>query len=116
MIRLDRSKCAVFPLVLKKRWFDMIALGQKKEEYRDCTDYWETRIVNWQKAAEAAGVPRVIEFRLGYATRARRTAFLAGAVEIRDGYRFMHPDWGEPCERHYVLALGERVTLKEEEA
>lgn len=116
MIRLARSKCAVLPLVLKKRWFDMIALGQKKEEYRDCTDYWETRILNWMEGAQLFNLPAVIEFRLGYATRARRTAFLLGEAgpTIRKINRFMHPDWGEPQCAHWVLPLGERVVLKED--
>lgn len=26
-------------LVLKKKWYDMIASGIKKEEYRDATEY-----------------------------------------------------------------------------
>jgi len=116
MITLERSKCSILPLVLKKRWFDMVALGQKKEEYRDCTDYWETRIANWLEGAQLFNLPAVIEFRLGYATRARRTAFLLGGPWpiIRNVNRFMHPDWGEPQERHYVLPLGERVVLQEE--
>lgn len=112
MRRLKRSECAVLHLVLTGRWFDMIATGQKREEYRELSDYWTTRIVNWMKAAEASGLPCVIEFRRGYAARAQRTAFLAGGIGVRAPYRFQHPDWGEPCERHYVLTLGERVVLE----
>jgi hypothetical protein len=112
MKTLDRSKCSILPLVLKKRWFDMVALGQKKEEYRDFTKYWQSRIWNWEKRAVLARIPMVIEFRLGYAAHATRTAFL-----LADGrhwvrfYRFPHPDWGEPQDPHFVLPLGERVKL-----
>lgn len=112
MKTLERSKCAILPLVLKKRWFDMIALGQKKEEYRDVTKYWQTRIHNWHERARMAGMPMVMEFRLGYAARAQRTAFLlAGGFGVRGKFRFPHPDWGEPNEKHFVLPLGERVKL-----
>ena len=33
-------------LVLKRKWWDMIARGEKKEEYREVCEYWETRILN----------------------------------------------------------------------
>lgn len=39
MIEIERSRCAVLPLVLKGKWFDMIARGEKREEYRAVTDY-----------------------------------------------------------------------------
>ena len=32
-------------LPIKKRWFDMILSGEKKEEYRDITPYYETRVI-----------------------------------------------------------------------
>lgn len=34
-------------LTLKKKWFDMIASGEKKEEYREIKPYWITRLVDW---------------------------------------------------------------------
>lgn len=33
-------------LTLKKKWFDMIASGEKKEEYREIKPYWATRFSN----------------------------------------------------------------------
>ena len=30
-------------LPLKKKWFDMIKAGIKKEEYRECSSYWINR-------------------------------------------------------------------------
>lgn len=113
MRRLKRSKCAILPLVLKKRWFDLVATGQKREEYRDHTRYWIVRINNWFKKSEALGFPQVVEFRLGYDARAPRTAFMLDSLLIRAPYRFEHPDWGEPCGEHYVLGLGERVSFVE---
>lgn len=32
-------------LVEKKKWYDMIASGEKKEEYREITSYWVTRLL-----------------------------------------------------------------------
>jgi len=40
-------------LTLKKKWFDMIASGEKKEEYREIKPYWIKRLTNlnlWQFA------------------------------------------------------------------
>lgn len=33
-------------LPITRKWFDMIASGGKKEEYRDLTDYYDTRFSN----------------------------------------------------------------------
>lgn len=33
-------------LPIKKKWFDMILSGEKKEEYREIKPYWETRFTN----------------------------------------------------------------------
>jgi len=35
----------VLHLTLKKKWFDMIASGEKKEEYREIKMYWWNRLV-----------------------------------------------------------------------
>lgn len=36
----------ILHLTLKKKWFDLIALGEKIEEYRERTLYWRKRLVN----------------------------------------------------------------------
>lgn len=36
----------ILRLTLKKKWFDMIASGEKKEEYREIKIYWTNRLVN----------------------------------------------------------------------
>lgn len=41
-------------LLLKHRWFDMIASGRKLEEYRERTDYWTKRI--WERRGEIDSV------------------------------------------------------------
>lgn len=33
-------------LTIKKKWFDMILSGEKKEEYREIKEYYETRFQN----------------------------------------------------------------------
>lgn len=31
-------------LPIKRKWFDMICRGEKREEYREVTEYWRKRI------------------------------------------------------------------------
>lgn len=34
-------------LTLKKKWFDMILSGEKKEEYREVKPYWNKRLLSF---------------------------------------------------------------------
>lgn len=36
----------ILHLTLKKKWFDMILSGEKKEEYREIKPYWDYRLVS----------------------------------------------------------------------
>lgn len=117
-IALSRSECAVLPLVLKGQWYDMIERGEKREEYRAVTTYWRVRLHNWDRGWTAQGAP-VVEFRRGYAKDAPRMAFWCLGMETASGmlsYAYSeeqwHPEWGEPTEPHFVIALGGRVELR----
>lgn len=114
MRTLRRSECSILPLVLKGRWYDMIAIGEKREEYREARPYWITRIRNWYDRAITRPGIKVIAFSRGY--REATMFFVAhvwpyyGCVASRD---YPHPEWGEPQTPHYVLALDERVELED---
>lgn len=43
-------------LHLKKKWFDMIKFGEKKEEYREITDYYRSRIFDGWDRVQAGGL------------------------------------------------------------
>lgn len=102
--------CAVLTLVLKGKWYDMIASGAKWEEYRLFKLYWHTRIANWRSKNMAC----VVEFRRGYAKNAPRMSFLVVSVDRRiscSGHP-KHPEWGEPkFVPYYAIELGKRVEL-----
>ena len=106
MLTLKRGECAILPLVLKRKWFDMIARGEKREEYRACTPYWAIRLSNWDNTDATA---HVVEFRLGYRSDAPRQAYICNIYTSTDEAR--HPEWGEPNTPHYRLRLGELVML-----
>ena len=120
MRRLKRSECCILPLVLKRKWYEMIDSGDKKEEYRDFTFYWQRRLHNWIDRQNGVTVP-VIEFRLGYASDAPRMAFLSNGPVGVNGFVMSYclraaavfPQWGEPNVTHYVIPLGERIILED---
>ena len=117
MIKLKRSQCSILPLVLKGKWYDMIATGEKKEEYRADSEYWRIRFYNWDMAFNGRNTP-VVEFRRGYSKDAPRMAFWTFGIETVSGLRpyarkvgARHPEWGEPKEPHLFVKLGGRVQL-----
>jgi len=121
MDKLRRDKCAILSLVLTGKWYDMIAQGGKREEYRLATKYWRTRFHNWNSRTTEERPP-VVEFRLGYASDAPRMAYWCMGLETATGmkpYAFVdnpsgkrhHPEWGEPNEPHFFIELGGSVDL-----
>ena len=48
-------------LPIKKKWFDMIKSGEKKEEYREIKPYYDSRFKNYNWA-----YPFEVMFRNGY--------------------------------------------------
>ena len=110
MTNLERSRCSVLPLVLKGKWFDMIASGEKREEYRSW-DVWCKRISNWlHKFNQNPHVSHlVVAFQRGY--RKPSMWFEVSCVVSERVERIRHPEWGEPTEPHYVIILGSRVCL-----
>lgn len=115
MRELKRSECAILPLVLKRKWYDLIESGEKREEYRDYKPYWKRRMVNWTSHQRESWDSidnnkwLVIGFSHGY--KKPDMFFLLHRHEVREGA--VHPEWGEQRAPHFVLVLGERVTLTE---
>ncbi|MDP2643702.1 MAG: hypothetical protein Q8P24_02065 [Desulfobacterales bacterium] len=120
----------VLHLNLKKKWFDMIQSGGKKEEYREVTTYWAQRFLCavrpfewrvWQEIIESMKDPyfgfedlmsyygveyrgfEVICFRNGYRPDARSFQVEITSFDIKCG----RVEWGAEMERFYfVFALG----------
>lgn len=110
-------------LVLKHKWYDMIASGEKREEYRDFNEYWTKRLlvltVQGQKKVHYFGHLDedeiveykdfdVIRFHKGYTNITM--SFENVGIEINYG----REEWGaEPGKLYFVIKLGNR--LKETE-
>lgn len=103
MKQLKRSECAILPLVLKGKWYDMIANGIKKEEYRDAKPFWEKRIENILRHPNSI----IVAFSRGY--KRQDMFFVTDGILCAEYSN--HPEWGEPETPHYVIKLGERVEL-----
>ena len=87
----------ILHLTLKKHWFDMIASGEKKEEYREIKPYWDKRLQGREYGA--------VMFKNGYGNV---PSVLVELVSIDKGYG-LH-EWGAPAfEKVYILRLGEII-------
>jgi hypothetical protein len=122
----------VLDLVLKGVWYDMIASGEKKEEYREIKMYWIDRLIDsrgmryeelavryfWEdrfnpdlktmKEDFDGGLLAFkgfthIRFRRGYSSASM--TFLCNGILIGVGVR----KWGAPRKPVFIIKLGERV-------
>ena len=82
-------------LPIKRRWFDMIRSGEKKEEYRDRTPYYDARL------GDCLGREIDVLLRNGYAGTSP-TVKISALVTIGEG----RPEWGaSPGVNYYVLKI-----------
>lgn len=99
---------AILHLNLKKRWFDMIASGEKKEEYRDVKSYWSARLL-----ADILGNYKefdFIRFKNGYRKDAPTIDVELLGINLANNGK---EEWGaEPYQIYYILSLGKIINTK----
>ncbi len=86
----------ILHLTLKKKWFDMIASGEKTEEYREIKPYWIKRLVKNYN---------FIKFRNGYSPDSPTMIVELKGIERDIG----KPEWGAPDWLVYKLSLGKII-------
>ena len=89
-------------LPIKKKWFDMILSGEKREEYRENKPYYTTRFRHlWQGSLIGYSAERQIRFRNGYAKDS--PAFIARVtLDFGEG----KPEWGaEKGKLYYIIRI-----------
>ena len=100
-------------LTIERKWFDMIASSEKREEYRDCENRQVRRAYLWAANDHYWGETKPVAiFRNGYRMDSRALAVRIVGFTLRGSNKAMHPKWGEPvnCRRAYlVVMLGEVV-------
>lgn len=89
-------------LPIKKKWFDMIVSGEKKEEYRSPTKYYESRFRHlWQGSLIGYDAERKIRFRNGYSSD---SPSIVATVTLDFGEG--KPEWGaDPGKEYYILQI-----------
>lgn len=84
-------------LVLKRKWYDMIASGEKREEYREIKPYWQKRFKQRYDT---------VTFYLGYAKDRPSMTFNIEALIFGKG----RSEWGaEEWRYYYIIKLGKRI-------
>lgn len=108
---ISEGHCSRLILPIKKKWFDMILSGEKKEEYREIKPYYDTRFDRAFRLKEPYVwennySPFTVEFRNGYSSES--PSFVARIwLSIDEG----NPDWGaEPGVKYYVLHIEDIVS------
>ncbi len=89
-------------LPIKRKWFDMILSGEKKEEYREIKPYYTTRFGQlWQGSLIGFDAKRKVMFRNGYSKQS--PSFVATVtLDIGEG----KTEWGaEKGKDYYVLKI-----------
>jgi hypothetical protein len=114
----------ILHLTLKKKWFDMIASGEKKEEYREIKPYWASRLVDeydgnpnpredeswdWKGLRLGMGTPQhydIVKFRNGYSANSPTISLKVKDIKIWSG----KCEWGaEFGKKYFVISLGEII-------
>jgi hypothetical protein len=93
----------ILHLTLKKKWFDMIASGEKKEEYREIKPFWITRL----KFDLLTTKPfDYVIFRNGYSKNAPQIKCKMLGICIREA----KPEWSDNWQGDvFVIKLGDKI-------
>lgn len=106
------KKMVILPI--KKKWFDMILSGEKKEEYREIKPYYDTRllkefglfkdgdgIIKGNTHPQSDLSKRIIRFRNGYSSNSPYFDALC-SLSIGTG----NTEWGaEQGKKYYILGI-----------
>ena len=94
-------------LTIERSWLDMIASGEKREEYRSMRNRQVARV--WSRAIDRGRLPpdALAIFRAGYSMRSPALAVEVAGMDLRGAKEIKHPEWGETRgELRFVIALG----------
>lgn len=91
----------ILKLTLKKKWFNMIASGEKKEEYREIKNYYMNRLTNKYEQ---------VLFTNGYRKDSPKLLVECLWIGIGKGIT----EWGaEKGKNYFVIKLGNILSIKE---
>lgn len=103
------EKERVLYLPLTKKWFMMIKSGIKKEEYRDLSKFYYSRLTKMVDEKIEFKDFDVIEFTMGYPKKddmSRRIRYEFGGINIGRG----NPLWGATRNQEcFIIKIGKRI-------
>lgn len=95
-------------LPIKKQWFEMIANGEKKDEYREIKPYWSKRFWNIGLSIWDPDAIAIVIFRNGYGKNAPE---IKARVNWRKGTG--KKEWGaNEDEEYYILEILEIIEIR----
>ena len=105
----------VLHLTLKKKWFDMILAGEKKEEYRELKKYWHRRFICSVMSKEDEDIISYKEFdyvifKNGYQKNSPTASFKFEGIAVGTG----RVEWGAPNNLCYIIKLGKQIHTNNE--
>ena len=99
---IEREMKTLF-LPLKKEWYEMIESGEKKEEYRNLSPYWITRLLQPDNTTFKEYTH--VKFTYGYTSRSM--TFEIESISIDEG----KVEWGANIGwKYFVIRLGNKIS------
>ena len=101
----------ILNLTIKRRWFDMIASGEKREEYRSADN---RQVAVTYKRLFNYGWPSAscMILRNGYRMDSSALAVRMFGMTIRSGAQAEHPEWGEPTGGAHFVIMFDRIIAR----
>lgn len=119
------TEMKILDMPVKAKWYDMQECGEKDEEYREITPYWEKRLLDYQRLKKYVSdnykelILKKFIFPFRPAIENVTEAFPRGYTHIRFRYgytkrTFIHkidyitfgmgkPEWGAPTDRQVFI-------------
>ena len=98
----ENNEMKILDLSLTYHWYDMIATGVKKEEYREVKEFYIKRLYDTDRHFKHYDAVR---FHRG---QGGKVSILVECKGIRIGLG--KPDWGAPEEDVFIISLGEIIS------
>ena len=94
-------------LTIKRRWFDMIASGEKSEEYRTASNRQVANAYCRAINGDGLGCMTLMVLRAGCRMDSPALAVQVVDMSLHGAHEVRHPEWGERRgEARFVIALG----------
>ena len=111
-IMSEKQEVKVLHLPIKKKWFDMILSGEKKEEYRNINEYYVKKFIKETPSGSNQIIWKdfdVLELRNGYGLHVPTLQVRIEGIDVDFG----DSNWGaEELTEYFVIYLGEILSSK----